>query len=115
MIAPTQTKVACRAAVAPWLSPRWSLNAASRLPAAAAPKPVASIITIDSRLLPALAWSRSRSRSVTVFMTVNCNELTAPNSASCSNRQPSGWPVSNSTKLAMARPTSTVLIISTRR
>ena len=48
----------------------------------AAPKPVASIITIDNKLLPLLAWCVSRSRRVTVFITVNCIELTAPKIAS---------------------------------
>ena len=49
---------------------------------------MATICTIDSRLLPLLAMSCPRSFRVTVFMAVNCSEFTAPNTASCTNMYP---------------------------
>ena len=59
------------------------VKAASTAPAAATPMLMlmASICTIDNKLLPLLAMWLSRSRRVTVFMAVNCIELTAPKAA----------------------------------
>ena len=39
--------------------------------------------------------TRGQSRRVTVFITVNCSELTAPKNASCSRRRPGAGPVSS--------------------
>ncbi len=76
---------------------------------------MASICTIDSRLLPLLASAPPRSFRVTVFMAVNCIELKSPKKASCAIVTPSGsWP-EMSAKLAMAVPTSRVLATSMRR
>ena len=77
--------------------------------------PMATICTIDSRLLPLLAMSCPRSLRVTVFMAVNCSEFTAPNTASCTTCTHSGCEGAASPKLAMVTPTSSVLPTSTWR
>ena len=90
-------------------------KAPSSPPATATPRLIDSIITIDSRLLPLLASSPSRSRSVSVFIAVNCSELTAPKAANCTACTHTGRPGRTSAKLAIAVPTSSVLPTSTRR
>jgi hypothetical protein len=80
-----------RAACAPLAGAEDAVKPASTAPAAATPMLMASICTMDSRLLPLLAMLPSRSRRVTVFIAVNCSELTAPKQASCRMCSHSGW------------------------
>ena len=76
---------------------------------------MASICTIDRRLLPALAMLPSRSFSVIVFMAVNCSELTAPKTSSWTMCSATGWEGVVKPKLAIVSPTRAVLTTSTRR
>ncbi len=76
---------------------------------------IASICTIDSRLLPLLAMPSSRSRKVTVFIAVNCSELTAPKASSCRTCIANGCDGAARPKLAIVSPTSAVLTTRTRR
>ena len=116
VISPMQAKVAWNAgSVCPAAPPHSAVKAPSTAPAAATPIPMASICTIESRLLPLLAMSGARSFRVTVFMAVNCSEFTAPNSASCTTRSTHGWSGDVSAKLAITTPTARVLPTNTRR
>ena len=77
--------------------------------------PMASICTMDSRLLPLLALPASRSLSVTVFMAVNCMELVAPKISSWTMTTHSGSAVETVPKLAIISDSTRVLPMSTRR
>ena len=77
--------------------------------------PMASICTIDKRLLPLLANSPSRSFKVTEFIAENCIELKPPNTKSCSSSNQGGWLALVNAKLASMMATITELTCSTRR
>ncbi|MCY1443762.1 hypothetical protein D9M71_601950 [compost metagenome] len=59
----------------------------SRAPAQATPRLSDNCATTDSRLLPLLALLSSRSIRVTVFIAVNCIELTAPSRPNCNSNR----------------------------
>ncbi|MCY1442283.1 hypothetical protein D9M71_586470 [compost metagenome] len=86
-ITPTVRNVSWKASsvvLTPSLAPA-EVKPPSRAPAQATPRLRAICATTDSKLLPLLALASSRSIRVTVFIAVNCNELTAPSTASWNN------------------------------
>lgn len=93
--------------------PAWKV--ASSAPAEVTARLIDSICTIDSMLLPLLAFTPLRSFSVTVFMAVNCTEFTAPKMASCTSTIGSGSVGEISANDAITSPTTNVLVTSTRR
>ena len=110
--APRNTDTACGPASTAPNQPEKVLSSAA---ATLTPRLMPSICTIDIRLLPLDAWPGPKSLSVTVFIAVNCIELTAPNAANCRMRSQSGCEGVISAKLAIIRPSASVLNTSTRR
>ena len=93
VIAPTQRNVACSAAVALLLS-----VVAERGQQAAGRRSTETGGEHHHHRQQAVAGTGElavQSRRVTVFITVNCSELTAPKNASCSRRRPGAGPVSS--------------------
>ena len=75
---------------------------------------MASICTMDSRLLPLLADSPSISLSVTEFMAENCMELKPPKMNSCTSSSQTGVPGTTSPNEASMRASITELTCNTR-
>ncbi len=80
----------------------------------ATPMLIASICTIDSRLLPLLADSPVMSLSVTEFMAENCIELMAPNTSNCSHDQPYRLRGADQPQARIITPSNTEFTCSTR-
>ena len=75
---------------------------------------MASICTMDKRLLPLLANSPSISLSVTEFMAENCMELKPPKINSCTSSSQVGVPSATRPNEASIKASMTELICSTR-
>ena len=77
--------------------------------------PMASICTMDSRLLPLLANSPSKSFRVTEFIAENCMELKPPKINSCTSSNHVGWPGEVRPNVASMMATMMELTCSTLR
>eukprot|EP01022_Parablepharisma_sp_SALTPOND_P019257 TRINITY_DN325_c0_g4_i2.p1 TRINITY_DN325_c0_g4~~TRINITY_DN325_c0_g4_i2.p1 ORF type:complete len:1147 (-),score=388.80 TRINITY_DN325_c0_g4_i2:349-3789(-) len=104
---PTIAKVIWKLALV--AAPVGALKTLTRVPPMVTPRPMASICTIEKRLLPLPASSLCKPLSVTLFMAANCIELQAPNTDSCTIASTSGHCGVIRANEMMAPPTSTVL------
>ncbi len=114
-MAPTQRKVSWKACSTSLPAAPSTVKPPSSAPAVATPRLIDNCTTTDSRLLPLLASAWLRPIRVTVFIAVNCMELTMPISPRCTSSSQVGVCVSMVARLAIRPPSSKVLPISRRR
>ncbi len=89
-------------------------NSETRPPPIVTPRPMASICTMEKRLLPLPASRGGRPLSVTPFMAANCMELLAPKRQSTAISSHRGVTGEKVAKAAMDAPTMTVFQIRKR-
>lgn len=103
---PTHTKLRRNPSAA---DPHCAENRFTRPPPIETPSPIASICTIEKRLLPLPASSCERPLSVTLFIAANCMELAAPNTARITIPTIIGVPRVINANATIEEPTITVL------
>src|SRR5690606_37195649 len=115
VIMPTHTNDARNACSASCLAASVALKFDKSAAAAATPMLMASIWPTDRRPVPLLACCGPRSLSVTVFIVVNCSELTAPKEKNCKILSHTGCSAVMSANEAIIVPTSKVFVMSKLR